>query len=967
MKDVAEESESTPLMGGKSRVYHHDKDERSSASDAHSHTHSHTDIESSQNGVTAPAAPENIFKRTFRFIQAHDVLFTVVVLSSLALLWWPWTAARTAENAIIEETAHKPQLGSGWTSNAAPFSMMDPRALSLSSMDRYDGSHPGEIFGDLRQRNIALPTNSWFENLLLGHSNTLPTNKVFQVPYIIDTGARIPGVRTHPCHVMANSKMVMMNYELDNGATLGAVDTFDPQHTVHSQGSPSITKLAIELAWENKKTRSSMRAPIVRGSPYTSMLYFHATPRILFDRHLKNRILIDNDPSKVLQCGEKEGVYSTKAVRAEREIRVEIDTSDMTWLIFLSEPLEFICSNFNVDLDMQRRGIVLPPGVVSDKKSYFELQATTPMELGMVRIAMANNCTSGQNPEYCGPERRPRDQTEYENILRRHADVYPTAKADIEFSFPIATREEEELRLVFNWRPKLMSRLKSYSDLDKFDADEEFYSDPSVNELLIFALPHHQERMRPIFGSSNQVIDPGCMPTIHGMACPALGASWSLIEHLHRTSFYASNGIRKEMEEDVRRAAIADLAWRMPRNYMEGAGDTYFSGKMLARISRVLLVADQVGLKETQAFQDALSHLRSGVEIWLNGSAQSMFLYDNAWGGLVMCGCDYGYENGVGFCRNRWPNCPALVDQGHNFGGGFYNDHHFHFGYHIYAAAVLSKFDAVWGRNWHEHVLLLIRDIANPSNDDRFFPTWRHKDWYLGFSWASGVVTIQNQPYPNGRNQESVSESIAAYEAVALYGDVMSEIFFYSDREEDKILRENAFRIRDIGRLLMATEARSAKTYWQVRAPNTPGVSRIYPDVYEPKAVGMIWSMLVQLQTWFGSEEWKAYGIQLIPITVASEMRDDPHWIVEMLPYLEKSCFNDPICVKEGWSIVVYTSMATAGQWKEAWKKTLELPPIAFESAGGNGHSLTNTLWYIATRPDFVPEPSNNLVVQPMH
>jgi endoglucanase Acf2 len=44
---------------------------------------------------------------------------------------------------------------------------------------------------------------------------------------------------------------------------------------------------------------------------------------------------------------------------------------------------------------------------------------------------------------------------------------------------------------------------------------------------------------------------------------------------------------------------------------------------------------------------------------------------------------------------------------------------------------------------------------------------------YLGFSWASGVVTLSGKPYPNGRNQESASEAIAAYEAVALYGDVM--------------------------------------------------------------------------------------------------------------------------------------------------------------------------------------------------
>ncbi len=43
------------------------------------------------------------------------------------------------------------------------------------------------------------------------------------------------------------------------------------------------------------------------------------------------------------------------------------------------------------------------------------------------------------------------------------------------------------------------------------------------------------------------------------------------------------------------------------------------------------------------------------------------------------------------------------------------------------------------------------------------------KDWYLGNSWAGGIA----RAYPNGRNQESSSESIAAYEAISMFGKVM--------------------------------------------------------------------------------------------------------------------------------------------------------------------------------------------------
>lgn len=55
--------------------------------------------------------------------------------------------------------------------------------------------------------------------------------------------------------------------------------------------------------------------------------------------------------------------------------------------------------------------------------------------------------------------------------------------------------------------------------------------------------------------------------------------------------------------------------------------------------------------------------------------------------------------------------------------------------------------------------------------------------------------------------------------------------------------------------------------------------------------------------------------------------------------------------MNEGWAILLYAVLATLGHPDMAMEKTLALPENAFTSAGGSGHSLTNTLWYIATRP----------------
>jgi hypothetical protein len=56
-----------------------------------------------------------------------------------------------------------------------------------------------------------------------------------------------------------------------------------------------------------------------------------------------------------------------------------------------------------------------------------------------------------------------------------------------------------------------------------------------------------------------------------------------------------------------------------------------------------------------------------------------------------------------------------------------------------------------------------------------------------------------------------------------------AQIFNASNKVADRQLLQSACRVRDMGRLLMATEIRSTKTYWHVQAPDTANVSRIYP------------------------------------------------------------------------------------------------------------------------------------------
>ena len=66
--------------------------------------------------------------------------------------------------------------------------------------------------------------------------------------------------------------------------------------------------------------------------------------------------------------------------------------------------------------------------------------------------------------------------------------------------------------------------------------------------------------------------------------------------------------------------------------------------------------------------------MRSILELWLEARNGDPLVYDATYGGLVT-------EKG-------------LYDHDADFGNGYYNDHHFHYGYLLHAAAVAVKTDA---------------------------------------------------------------------------------------------------------------------------------------------------------------------------------------------------------------------------------------------------------------------------------
>eukprot|EP00980_Cylindrotheca_fusiformis_P009669 scaffold2141_cov120-Cylindrotheca_fusiformis.AAC.4 len=639
------------------------------------------------------------------------------------------------------------------------------------------------------------------------------------------------------------------------------------------------------------------------------------------------------DGKREIKCGAK-----SEKVLVEKEVELYFGESDYTWLVFFSEPVYVKCQ---VQEDGDGSFLQVVDYVDDDESN------NKPF---VIRAALLDSCTKGTNPNECGKRLSKSAKKTYGEVLRRHADYYPGQ--DTFMSYEIDDNAMHG-RITLDWDMQCMSASCDEDAHTSLRVDE-VSSNPS---LVTFALPHHLERMDTSVFPENERI---CKTTVSGSACLIEGPTLSIVEKLPTVSLRAPRPLKAKFIPLVAKTLKKDIKYSLPNYFERGAGDTYFSGKMLSKLGRILTVAEEVlelcdksrftafgpycrnsTLPTKKQMTAAIDRLQSGVEIWLNGTAETAFVFDEAWGGLVSCGCQW---NGDG-CDNRAPDCPAFYDQGLNFGNGFYNDQHFHYGYHIYAAAILSHFRPDWAKKYYEEVLLLVRSIANPSRRDDAFPLFRHKDWYQGSSWASGIPL---PPYLNGKNQESSSEAIAAYESVALYGQIMNKIWTSAGEKEKA---KASLEVKKVGQLMTATELRSTKTYWHVMQ-SIDASATIYPKVYTANVVGILWQTMVQFGTWFGASPYLPYGIQLLPLTPISEERDNLEWINQMYASFSNSCASNFQCTDSGWVVLQLAVLATVGYSDEAAKRCHELPDDSFSNAGGNGHSRTNTLWYIGTRPE---------------
>ena len=242
--------------------------------------------------------------------------------------------------------------------------------------------------------------------------------------------------------------------------------------------------------------------------------------------------------------------------------------------------------------------------------------------------------------------------------------------------------------------------------------------------------------------------------------------------------------------------------------------DSYNDGQVMNRLIQTARIADQNG--DVESRDKMIATVKERLEDWLtyqSGEVAFLFYYNDTWSTML------GYPAGHG--------------QDHNI-----NDHHFHWGYFIHAAAFIEQFEPGWSEKWGEMVNLLVRDAASEDRNDPKFPFLRNFSPYAGHSWANGFAT-----FPHGNDQESTSESMQFASSLIHWGS---------------ITENNA--IRDLGIYIYTTEQTAIEEYWFDMN------ERNFKSSYNYMLVSRVWGNSYDFETFWTRDIAASYGIELYPI-----------------------------------------------------------------------------------------------------
>jgi endo-1,3(4)-beta-glucanase len=266
-------------------------------------------------------------------------------------------------------------------------------------------------------------------------------------------------------------------------------------------------------------------------------------------------------------------------------------------------------------------------------------------------------------------------------------------------------------------------------------------------------------------------------------------------------------------------------------------------------------------------------------------------------------------------------------------------------GYILYASAILGELDPSFVRKHGEAVDAISYDVTYDANFKSqrsgapFFPGARHKSWFDGHSFASGLWA-----FGNGKSMESSSESVNCYYGAYLWSLVRHNAS--NDPDSD------ASAQTDFARLLLAMEIRGVQLYWHMTPTDSTTnssladpVATVYSNEFSKNyMVGNLGMLDALYTTWFGTKDVYVHMINELPVTAITENLFDKRYVEQEYSKILSKLHH----VEASWKGFVICNHAIVDP-NAAWKEAQKLDSRLLDA----GISKSQILFWIATRKDF--------------
>jgi hypothetical protein len=762
------------------------------------------------------------------------------------------------------------------------------------------------------------PTNKWYTDLIFKASSVADDQgrvspeffRVAQSPYTIqlfddlyynDAGKttliQIPGI-----YISVNDPYLVVNADIQPSPAHFFNDTYVSTLQISSAYDFALTtpidlnnprnppnnftrkildagQLHLTTQWADPSGQQKLTTWLVRGSPYITAKYENM-PVTLFetdnsgfvimasdDKDKGEPFIINRDLDKAKQG--IPGQVFRFVVIGSHEAMGSYESKDkypyryVSYMLFASEPITLVYSPVSPGIPYQLLYSKETPANVTVRVAYVGSGPAYPPgspnydNLDNAMDYVYNNIIINGN------------FADIELMLENYANTYPTG-ATINLD-----SNDTAGKIVFNWNTQQLNPSNTKTQL----------------LMMGFKATHKKNNLSTEITQPAEVVNSTYNPnTIRGKMFPIIGKTWTLnvpyADDLLDKNLFFGKSIPDGYGPELLASLQTDASLLIDP-YAPGTNgntllptvtnDSYGFGKRIARLARLVVLADQ--LKDQETKNKFLDPLKKYLSYWFDGGLpnnadvvggiQNYFVYDNRFGGVITARASFNQKENTA-CLDPKDSSKTICGYDQDFYSGQFTDHHFHFGYFIYAAAVLGKNDPDWLNKYKDKVDLLVRDIANPSEQDVYFTPYRHFDWFEGHAYANGLV-----PGGSGRNQESTSEGLNAWYGIALWGDVTGRGF-----------------LKDIGRIMAAQEILAAQQWTQI----TPGKDNVYYD-YVAKAgsknnvfttdikmtdglvTGINWANKVDHGTFFGAHLSYMTGIQLLPYTPISSALLAGEWL----------------------------------------------------------------------------------------